>query len=162
MVPVPGTGTIGSDNCSIVSTFLLAKMLTNLLKPPEEIFLLTPLPTYRYLLTYHTYLWQGRARGNRAGLWVRSKLQEELYQLGRLIQRHAGKVLFTGVLLLASLTIGLKSVILEVRVVAISLRKHFCQVSPPIGGKNSAKYLQKKFCWLKLEFLKEVWEGNVL
>ena len=74
---------------------------------------------------------------------MRSKLQEELYQLGRLIQRHAGKVLFTGVLLLASLTIGLKSVILEVRVVAISLRKHFCQVSPPICGKNSAKYLQK-------------------
>jgi hypothetical protein len=47
-------------------------------------------------------------------LWVRSKLQEELYQLGRLVQQHAGKVLFTGVLLLASLTIGLKSVILEV------------------------------------------------
>ena len=53
--PVPGTGTIGSDNYSIVSTFLLAKMLTNLLKPPEEIFLLTPLPTYR-LPSYLPYL----------------------------------------------------------------------------------------------------------
>jgi hypothetical protein len=61
------------------------------------------------------YALQGRARGNKPALWVRSKLQEELFQLGRLIQRHAGKVLFTGVLLLASLTIGLKSVILEVR-----------------------------------------------
>ena len=46
-------------------------------------------------------------------LWVRSRIQEELYQLGLLLQRHAGKVLFTGILLLATFTIGLKSVQLE-------------------------------------------------
>ena len=44
---------------------------------------------------------------------MRSRLQEELYQLGLLLQRHAGKVLFTGILLLATFTIGLKSVQLE-------------------------------------------------
>ena len=54
--------------------------------------------------------------GNQPGLWVRARLQEELYQLGRLVQQHAGKVLFTGLLLLASLTIGLKSVKLEDRI----------------------------------------------
>ena len=56
---------------------------------------------------------QGRATGNKPALWVRSRLQEELYQLGLLLQRHAGKVLFTGILLLATFTIGLKSVQLE-------------------------------------------------
>ena len=61
-------------------------------------------------------LLQGRAVGNQPGLWVRARLQEELYQLGRLVQQHAGKVLFTGLLLLASLTIGLKSVKLEDRI----------------------------------------------
>ena len=33
-----------------------------------------------------------------------------------MIQEHAGKVLFTGLLLLASLTIGLKSVVIEDRI----------------------------------------------
>ena len=59
---------------------------------------------------------QGRATGNRPGLWVRSRLQEELFQLGLLLQRHAGKVLFTGILLLATFTIGFKSVKLEDRI----------------------------------------------
>ena len=61
-------------------------------------------------------LFQGRATGNKPALWMRSRLQEELYQLGRMIQEHAGKVLFTGLLLLASLTIGLKSVVIEDRI----------------------------------------------
>ena len=138
---------------------------------------------------------QGRASGNHAGLWVRSKIQEEMFQLGSIIQVytfffnfkfyclftpseselvnisliswfftfsniislclllsftfnltvssnllfddyykshifvveyiltyfyfvkvHAGKVLFTGLLLLSSLTIGLKSVKVEDRI----------------------------------------------
>jgi len=59
---------------------------------------------------------KGRATGNKPALWMRSRLQEELYQLGRMIQEHAGKVLFTGLLLLASLTIGLKSVVIEDRI----------------------------------------------
>ena len=59
---------------------------------------------------------QGRATGNKPALWLRSKLQEELYQLGKLIQEHAGKVLFTGPLVLGALTIGLKSVRVEDRI----------------------------------------------
>ena len=61
-------------------------------------------------------LLQGRATGNKPALWLRSKLQEELYQLGKLIQEHAGKVLFTGLLVLGALTIGLKSVTMEDRI----------------------------------------------
>ena len=59
---------------------------------------------------------QGRATGNKPALWIRCKLQEELYQLGKLIQEHAGKVLFTGLLVLAALSIGLKSVVMEDRI----------------------------------------------
>ena len=39
-----------------------------------------------------------------------------MYQLGKLIQEHAGKVLFTGLLVLAALSIGLKSVVMEDRI----------------------------------------------
>jgi len=47
---------------------------------------------------------------------MRSHLQEELYQLGKLIQAHAGKVLFTGFLLLGTFTIGIKSAVMEDRI----------------------------------------------
>ena len=74
--------------------------------PPFSVFL----PCHPHLYTSSL---QGRATGNKPALWVRSRLQEELFQLGLLLQRHAGKVLFTGILLLATFTIGLKSVRLE-------------------------------------------------
>jgi len=59
---------------------------------------------------------KGRATGNKPALWMRSHLQEELYQLGKLIQAHAGKVLFTGFLLLGTFTIGIKSAVMEDRI----------------------------------------------
>lgn len=72
---------------------------------------------YSLLATRISYVYvQGRATGNQPALWVRSRLQEELAQLGRAVQLHAGKVLFTGLLVLAALTIGLKSVVMEDRI----------------------------------------------
>ena len=59
---------------------------------------------------------QGRATGNKPALWLRRKIQDELFQLGKLIQAHAGKVLFCGLLVLGALTIGLKSVVMEDRI----------------------------------------------
>jgi hypothetical protein len=59
---------------------------------------------------------QGKATGNKAALWLRSKLQTELFKLGRFLEVHAGKVLFVGVLILATLSIGLKNATIESRV----------------------------------------------
>jgi len=61
-------------------------------------------------------LFQGKATGNKAALWLRSKLQTELFKLGRFLQVHAGKVLFVGILVLATFTVGLKSAEVESRV----------------------------------------------
>ncbi|XP_071538022.1 protein patched [Panulirus ornatus] len=52
---------------------------------------------------------KGRATGSRAALWVRTKLQQQLLQLGVFCQRHAGKVLFVALLVLATFCVGLKS-----------------------------------------------------
>ena len=91
--------TPGSDDNTLISIFLSLKYLTS----------------YRHVILIFSSL-QGRATGNKPALWLRSKLQEELYQLGKLIQEHAGKVLFTGLLVLGALTIGLKSVTMEDRI----------------------------------------------
>lgn len=52
---------------------------------------------------------QGKATGNKAALWLRTKLQWHLFHLGRFVQRHAGKVLFVGLLVLSTFCVGLKS-----------------------------------------------------
>ncbi|KAF0297659.1 Protein patched [Amphibalanus amphitrite] len=56
---------------------------------------------------------KGHAEGNRAALWVRAHTQSYLFHTGRLVQSHAGKILFVGVLLLATLCIGLKNIPLQ-------------------------------------------------
>ena len=59
---------------------------------------------------------QGKATGNKAALWLRAKLQTELFKLGNFLQSHAGKVLFVGILVLATFSVGLKSAVIESRV----------------------------------------------
>ena len=49
-------------------------------------------------------------------LWLRSKLQSDLFSLGGFVQRHPGKVLFFGIVLLVCLSLGLKSARIEWRV----------------------------------------------
>ena len=91
---------------------VLVMLLGNTFHPVATLSTFTQTTFSRHLLSY-TSSPQGRATGNKPALWVRSRIQEELYQLGLLLQRHAGKVLFTGILLLATFTIGLKSVQME-------------------------------------------------
>lgn len=61
-------------------------------------------------------LLQGKATGERAALWLRARLQSQLFQLGCFLHRHAGKVLFVGVLVLATFCVGLKSAKVHTRV----------------------------------------------
>ncbi|XP_021939583.1 protein patched isoform X2 [Zootermopsis nevadensis] len=58
----------------------------------------------------------GKATGERAALWLRARLQSQLFQLGCFLHRHAGKVLFVGVLVLATFCVGLKSAKVHTRV----------------------------------------------
>lgn len=59
---------------------------------------------------------KGKASGNKAALWLRSKIQIQLFQLGCFIQRNAGKVLFVGILILSSFCVGLKTASMETNV----------------------------------------------
>lgn len=59
---------------------------------------------------------QGKASGNKSALWVRTKLQSYLHDLGFFIQKNAGKVLFVGLLVLITFCVGLKSATIETNV----------------------------------------------
>ncbi|XP_023725439.1 protein patched [Cryptotermes secundus] len=59
---------------------------------------------------------KGKATGERAALWLRARLQSQLFQLGCFLHRHAGKVLFVAILVLATFCVGLKSAQLHTRV----------------------------------------------
>lgn len=55
----------------------------------------------------------GEATGNRSALWLRALLQARFAELGATIHRKAGLVLFLGLVLLITATVGLKSARLE-------------------------------------------------
>lgn len=57
---------------------------------------------------YH-FLFQGKAKGDRGTLWIRSRLQQHLHALGTFLDAHAGKVLFVSLLAIATFCVGLKS-----------------------------------------------------
>ena len=59
---------------------------------------------------------QGKATGNKMALWLRSKLQSDLFSLGSFVQKNPGKVLFFGIVLLFCFSLGLKSARFEWRV----------------------------------------------
>lgn len=52
---------------------------------------------------------QGKARGDRGILWVRGRIQQQLRILGKILDIHAGKVLFVSILAIATFSVGLKS-----------------------------------------------------
>ena len=82
----------------------------------------------------HFFLFlQGKASGNEAALWLRAPIQYELFKLGCRLQRHAGKVLFLGILILAILSVGMKSATLETRVEKLWIqgKKNFKKYCPP-------------------------------
>ncbi|XP_013398571.1 protein patched homolog 1 isoform X2 [Lingula anatina] len=59
---------------------------------------------------------KGKASGNTCALWLRWHLQKQLFNLGCFIERHCGKVLFVGLLLLCLCCIGLKTATIETNV----------------------------------------------
>lgn len=65
---------------------------------------------------YFSLRTQGNAEGSRSALWFRCRLQKHLFELGCFLQRHAGKVLFVAILVLATFCVGLKSVIIHSKV----------------------------------------------
>lgn len=67
-------------------------------------------------VTVVTIMFQGKATGERAALWLRARLQGQLFQLGCFLHRHAGKVLFVAILVLATFCVGLKSAQVHTRV----------------------------------------------
>ena len=67
-------------------------------------------------VTLVTIMFQGKATGERAALWLRARLQSQLFQLGCFLHRHAGKVLFVAILVLATFCVGLKSAQVHTRV----------------------------------------------
>ncbi|XP_003371996.1 protein patched protein [Trichinella spiralis] len=54
-----------------------------------------------------------KAKGNKPALWIRMLLQRGMLCLGHRIQRHAGQVLFFGLLMLSICCIGLRLVAFE-------------------------------------------------
>ncbi|XP_072172750.1 protein patched homolog 1-like [Diadema setosum] len=59
---------------------------------------------------------RGRAQGNKAALWLRSKLQGLLFTLGCYLQLHSGKGLFLGLVILGACAVGLKLTRIETNV----------------------------------------------
>ncbi|XP_072401810.1 protein patched [Diabrotica undecimpunctata] len=52
---------------------------------------------------------QGKAQGDRGILWVRGRIQQQLHVLGKILDTHAGKVLFVSILAISTFLVGLKS-----------------------------------------------------
>ncbi|KAL0278830.1 UNVERIFIED_CONTAM: hypothetical protein PYX00_000524 [Menopon gallinae] len=59
---------------------------------------------------------KGKADGQRTTLWLRARLQAHLFALGCFLHRHAGKVLFVAILVLATFCVALKSATIQTRV----------------------------------------------
>ncbi|KAK6617227.1 hypothetical protein RUM44_005558 [Polyplax serrata] len=59
---------------------------------------------------------KGKADGQRTALWLRARLQAHLFALGCFLHRHAGKVLFVAILVLATFCVALKSATIHTRV----------------------------------------------
>ncbi|XP_066906859.1 protein patched isoform X2 [Halyomorpha halys] len=59
---------------------------------------------------------KGKAEGSRTAIWVRSRIQAELFHLGCLLHCHPGKVIFVAALLLASFSVGLKSAVFHTKI----------------------------------------------
>ena len=81
-------------------------------------------------------VFQGKARGNKCGLWIRWRAQRQLENLGNFIQKHNGKVLFVGILLLSLCCVGLKTVRIETNVEKLW-----------VEGKNTLRLLLIRICF---------------
>lgn len=99
------------------SNLLLSCFWESKAKRPATISVMIALST-RHInsVTVVTIMFQGKATGERTALWLRARLQSQLFQLGCFLHRHAGKVLFVAILVLATFCVGLKSAQVHTRV----------------------------------------------
>ncbi|KAJ8039814.1 Protein patched-like 1 [Holothuria leucospilota] len=86
--------------------------------PPEECIYEELLTRTSWCNAEYAYrqIERGRAEGNKAALWLRSKIQSLLFTLGCYLQLHSGKAIFLGIVLLGAFTVGLKLAHIETRV----------------------------------------------
>ncbi|XP_072560346.1 protein patched homolog 1 isoform X2 [Paramormyrops kingsleyae] len=70
-------------------------------------------PSYCHAAFALKQISKGKAVGQRAPLWIRARFQALLFSLGCHIQRHCGKVLFVGLLVLSALSVGLRVAAIE-------------------------------------------------
>ena len=68
-----------------------------------------------HIICFFLFSLQGKATGNKAALWIRAQVQNNLFKLGYKQQRNAGKFLLFGFIILASFSACLKSAIVETR-----------------------------------------------
>ena len=100
-----------------------------------------------FRLKYNLFciFFQGKATGNKPALWIRSRIQSELFTLGCFIQRHAGKVVFVGLLILATFCVGLKSAQMEGRIEKLwvqgNIHSHLVRFFKQKGGIFVARLL---------------------
>lgn len=79
-------------------------------------FFLLSSSSFSGLLFWVVVVMQGKARGRRLAVYIRSVLQVHLYSLGCYLQKHAGKVIFVAILVLSSFCVGLKSATIHSKV----------------------------------------------
>ncbi|XP_076041583.1 protein patched [Oratosquilla oratoria] len=114
-------------------------------KPDEDLITRTSWADARTALAQ---IKRGRATGSRAALWLRTKLQWHLFQLGKFAQKHGGKVLFVALLVLATFCVGLKSatIVTDVEKLWVEeggrLERELAYVSATLGeGAGSTKQM---------------------
>uniref|UniRef100_A0A8C5LRP3 Patched 1 n=1 Tax=Leptobrachium leishanense TaxID=445787 RepID=A0A8C5LRP3_9ANUR len=97
----------------------------------------THIYTFPILLLTRFSLFQGKATGRKAPLWLRAMFQRLLFKLGCYIQKNCGKFLVVGLLIFGAFAVGLRAANLETNVEELWVE---------VGGRVSRElnYTRKK------------------
>lgn len=83
---------------------------------------------------------QGKARGRRSSIYVRQLCQRQLFRLGRGVDKHAGKILFVAVLVLATFSVALKSAVFEADVNPLWIEVSFTTTTKKLKKKQNSNF----------------------
>lgn len=87
---------------------------------------------------------QGKARGRRSAIYMRSLYQKHLQTLGVSVQKNAGKVLFVAILVLSTFCVGLKSATIHSKVHQLWIQgKHHTHSLIHVYKKKNNRQQQK-------------------